>query len=119
MLIGKIGNFKIQVASSIAHSLVQEWASKTRIENNKARFSVGSWDEGISFSAVVALENNNYLDDLKNLIKRAKSVALVIGNVVYAMVVIEQLDFTKSIFLKDGTHIKEEFTISLKRYFDV
>jgi|GEM_PF-1616827 len=119
MLIGKIGNFKIQVASSIAHSLVQEWASKTRIGNNKARFSVGSWDESISFSAVVALESNNYLDDLKKLIKIAKPVSLIIANVVYAMVIIEQIDFVKSIFLKDGTHIKEEITISLKRYFDV
>jgi len=119
MLIGKIGNFKIQVAQGIAHSPSQEWASKTRIGNNPARFKVGFWDESISFSGVIALESNNYLDNLKELIKIAKPVSLIIANLVYAMVIIEQIDFTKSIFLKDGTHIKEEFTISLKRYFDV
>lgn len=119
MLIGKIGEFKIEVATSIAHSLSQEWTTKSRIANNPARFATGKWDESVTFSGVVVLEKNNYLDGLKNLLKNAKPVTLVIADIVYSMVVIEQLDFAKSIFLKDGTHIKEEFTISLKRYFDV
>ena len=118
MLIGKIGSFKIETAESIAHSISQEWATKTRIGNNPARFAIGKYDESICFTGAVLLEKNNYLDDLKNLVKDAKPVTLVIADIVYAMVVIEQIDFTKSIFLRDGKHIKEEFTINLKRYFD-
>ncbi|MEM5557318.1 phage tail protein [Aliarcobacter cryaerophilus] len=118
MLIGKIGSFKIETAESIAHSISQEWATKTRIGNNPARFAIGKYDESVSFTGAVLLEKNNYLDDLKNLVKDAKPVTLVIADIVYAMVVIEQIDFTKSIFLRDGKHIKEEFTINLKRYFD-
>lgn len=119
MLIGKIGSFKIEVADNIAHSLSQEWSTKSRIGNNPARFTNGKWDESVSFSGTVILEKNSYLDGLKNLVKEAKHITLIIGNIVYAMVVIEEIVFTKSIFLTNGTHIKEDFTISLKRYFDV
>ncbi len=119
MLIGKIGDFKIEVASNIAHSISQEWTTKTRIGNNPARFAQGKWDETISFTGEIVLQNNRYLDDLKNLVKLSKPVTLVIADIIYAMVILEKIDFVKSIFLKDGTHIKEEFIISLKRYFDV
>lgn len=119
MLVGKLGNFKIEVAESIAHSISQEWATKQRIGNNPARFAIGKWDESISFTGSIVLEKNNYLDDIKNLLKNAKPITLIIADVVYAMIIIENIDFNKSIFLTDGTHIKEDFTINLKRYFDV
>ncbi len=119
MLLGKIGGFKIEVADSIAHSISQEWTTKARLGNNPARFANGNWDESISFGATIILENNTYLDDLKNLVKAKLPVSLVIADVIYAMVTLDNIDFTKSIFLKDGTHVKEEFTVNLKRYFNV
>lgn len=119
MLIGKIGGFKIEVANSIAHSINQQWESKSRIGNNPARFANGNWDESITFGGDVVLENNSYLDELKNLVKAKKPVSLVIADAVYAMVIIESIEFTKSIFLDDGKHIKEEFNVTLKRYFNV
>lgn len=119
MLLGKIGGFKIEVANQFAHSLSQKWQSMSRIGNNPALFANGLWDESISFSGEIMLENNTYLNDLKNLIKAKKPVSLVIADVIYAMVVIESIEFTKSIFLANGVHIKEEFSVKLKRYFNV
>lgn len=116
-MIGKIGKFKIQMLDSVVHAISQQFESKTRLGNSPYRMAGGRWDESISFSGKVILKPNNNLDDLKQLVKDAIPVTLVLANVVYALVLLEEISFTKSHFLPGGEHISEEFSVKMLRYF--
>lgn len=118
-MIGKIGGFKIEVADKITHNISQVWDTKTRIGANPARFAQNSWDESITFNGNAVLKGDLYLDGLKKIAKDKKPVSFVVGDSIYAMVIIENIEFSKSIFLTDGKHVKEEFSVTLKRYFNV
>lgn len=113
--------------STLAYQELQrqtEWrhASNNRVGAAPARQFVGRGDDSITLPGVILPElagSALSLDALRLMANTGKAWPMVEGSGrIYGLWVIESLSETKTIFFRDGTPRRVEFTISLKRIDD-
>ena len=113
--------------STLAYQELQrqtEWrhASRNRVGAAPARQFVGRGDDSITLPGVILPElagSALSLDALRLMANTGKAWPMVEGSGrIYGLWVIESLSETKTIFFRDGTPRRIEFTISLKRIDD-
>ncbi|RMT70214.1 hypothetical protein ALP29_03642 [Pseudomonas syringae pv. avii] len=101
-----------------------EWrhASNNRVGAAPARQFVGRGDDSITLPGVILPElagSTLSLDILRLMANTGKAWPMVEGSGrIYGLWIIDSLSETKSIFFRDGTPRRIEFTLSLKRIDD-
>lgn len=113
--------------STVAYQELQrqtEWrhVSNTRIGTAPARQFVGRGDDSITLPGVILPELAGSvlsLDTLRLMANTGKAWPMVEGSGrIYGLWVIESLSETKTVFFRDGTPRRLEFTLNLKRIDD-
>lgn len=121
-----LGMFVFSLSTAAYQELQRqtEWrhASNSRVGAAPARQFVGRGDDTITLPGVILPElagSALSLDALRLMANTGKAWPMVEGSGrIYGLWIIESLSETKTIFFRDGTPRRIEFTISLKRIDD-
>ncbi len=111
-------NYNESDIDNIQHQLTANWNSQKRLGNHRHTQRDGLWDESISFSGKLLMKSVNALSEFEELFKKQTPVRATFGTGESYMIVIEKLTRTKKEFLKDGKYRSQEYSISIKRYFE-
>lgn len=117
-----IGMFVFRISTAAYQQLVQktEWrhAQNSRVGTLPAYQFLGRGENTITLSGSIVPEfgNQKSLIQLSNMADRGKAYPLICGNGrVWGQYVIESINETHSVFFKNGTARKVDFTIELKQ----
>lgn len=117
-----IGMFVFRISTAAYQQLVQktEWrhAQNSRVGTLPAYQFIGRGENTISLSGSIVPEfgHQKSLIQLSNMADKGKAYPLICGNGrVWGQYVIESISETHSVFFKNGTARKVEFTIELKQ----
>ena len=121
-----LGMFVFSLSTAAYQELQRqtEWrhVSNTRIGAAPARQFVGRGDDSITLPGVILPELAGSvlsLDTLRLMANTGKAWPMVEGSGrIYGLWVIESLSETKTVFFRDGTPRRLEFTLNLKRIDD-
>ena len=121
-----LGMFVFSLSTAAYQELQRqtEWrhASNTRIGAAPARQFVGRGEDAITLPGIILPElagSALSLDALRLMANTGKAWPMVEGSGrIYGLWVIESLSETKTLFFRDGTPRRIEFTLSLKRIDD-
>jgi len=121
-----LGMFVFSLSTAAYQELQRqtEWrhASNNRVGAAPARQFVGRGDDTITLPGIILPElagSALSLDALRLMANTGKAWPMVEGSGrIYGLWIIESLSETKTIFFRDGTPRRIEFTISLKRIDD-
>ncbi|WP_300245360.1 phage tail protein [Pseudomonas sp.] len=121
-----LGMFVFSLSTAAYQELQRqtEWRhiSNTRIGAAPARQFVGRGDDSITLPGVILPELAGSvlsLDTLRLMANTGKAWPMVEGSGrIYGLWVIESLSETKTVFFRDGTPRRLEFTLNLKRIDD-
>ena len=121
-----LGMFVFSLSTAAYQELQRQtdWrhASNSRIGAAPARQFVGRGDDSITLPGVILPElagSALSLDALRLMANTGKAWPMVEGSGrIYGLWVIESLSETKTLFFRDGTPRRIEFTLSLKRIDD-
>lgn len=121
-----LGMFVFSLSTAAYQELQRQtdWrhASNSRIGAAPARQFTGRGDDSITLPGVILPElagSALSLDALRQMANTGKAWPMVEGSGrIYGLWVIESLSETKTIFFRDGTPRRIEFTINLKRIDD-
>lgn len=121
-----LGMFVFSLSTAAYQELQRqtEWrhASNNRVGAAPARQFVGRGDDTITLPGVILPElagSALSLDALRLMANTGKAWPMVEGSGrIYGLWIIESLSETKTIFFRDGTPRRIEFTLSLKRIDD-
>lgn len=121
-----LGMFVFSLSTAAYQELQRqtEWrhASNSRIGAAPARQFTGRGDDSITLPGVILPElagSALSLDVLRQMANTGKAWPVVEGSGrIYGLWIIESLSETKTIFFRDGTPRRIEFTITLKRIDD-
>ncbi|SCY35695.1 phage tail protein [Pseudomonas sp. NFACC37-1] len=121
-----LGMFVFSLSTAAYQELQRqtEWrhASNSRVGAAPARQFVGRGDDTITLPGIILPElagSALSLDALRLMANTGKAWPMVEGSGrIYGLWIIESLSETKTIFFRDGTPRRIEFTISLKRIDD-
>ncbi|KQW11959.1 MULTISPECIES: phage tail protein [Pseudomonas] len=116
--------FSLSTAAYQALQRQTEWrhASNPRVGAAPARQFVGRGDDTITLPGIILPElagSALSLDALRLMANTGKAWPMVEGSGrIYGLWIIESLNETKTLFFRDGTPRRIEFTLSLKRIDD-
>ncbi len=110
--------FDVRDTETLTHQLSFDWADRKRLGNSPLRQATGAWDEEITIEGKLLVRSVKALDDFENIAKEKKPVRLTLGTGESFKVVITSISKSKKDFFKDGKFITQEFSISLKRWFE-
>ncbi|WP_454563031.1 phage tail protein [Pseudomonas sp. AIG] len=116
--------FSLSTAAYQALQRQTEWrhASRNRVGSAPARQFLGRGDDSITLPGVILPElagSALSLDALRLMANTGKAWPMVEGSGrIYGLWIIESLSETKTLFFRDGTPRRIEFTVSLKRIDD-
>jgi len=121
-----LGMFVFSLSTAAYQELQRqtEWrhASSNRVGAAPARQFVGRGDDSITLPGIILPELSGSalsLDALRLMANTGKAWPMVEGSGrIYGLWIIETLSETKTIFFRDGTPRRIEFTLSLKRIDD-
>lgn len=121
-----LGMFVFSLSTAAYQELQRqtEWrhVSNTRIGAAPARQFVGRGDDSITLPGIILPELAGSvlsLDTLRLMANTGKAWPMVEGSGrIYGLWVIESLSETKTVFFRDGTPRRLEFTLNLKRIDD-
>lgn len=121
-----LGMFVFSLSTTAYQELKRqtEWrhVSNTRIGAAPARQFVGRGDDSITLPGIILPELAGSvlsLDTLRLMANTGKAWPMVEGSGrIYGLWVIESLSETKTVFFRDGTPRRLEFTLNLKRIDD-
>ncbi|MCR8935651.1 phage tail protein [Pseudomonas sp. S11A4] len=121
-----LGMFVFSLSTAAYQELQRqtEWrhASSNRVGAAPARQFVGRGDDSITLPGIILPElagSALSLDALRLMASTGKAWPMVEGSGrIYGLWIIESLSETKTIFFRDGTPRRIEFTLSLKRIDD-
>lgn len=121
-----LGMFVFSLSTAAYQELQRqtEWrhASNNRVGAAPARQFVGRGDDSITLPGIILPElagSALSLDALRLMANTGKSWPMVEGSGrIYGLWIIESLSETKTIFFRDGTPRRIEFTLNLKRIDD-
>ncbi|WP_460115384.1 phage tail protein [Pseudomonas sp. H2_D02] len=116
--------FSLSTAAYQALQRQTEWrhASNSRVGAAPARQFVGRGDDTITLPGIILPElagSTLSLDALRLMANTGKAWPMVEGSGrIYGLWIIESLNETQTLFFRDGTPRRIEFTLSLKRIDD-
>ncbi len=110
--------FEILEVDEISHQLNFDWAKTKRLGNHQKIQKVGSWEENISVKGTLIVKDVRRLYLFEELFKLKKPIRFTLPTGESFFVVIDKLSKTKSSYLKDGLHLKQDYSIELDRVFD-
>ncbi|NUT88789.1 phage tail protein [Pseudomonas corrugata] len=121
-----LGMFVFSLSTAAYQELQRqtEWrhASNSRVGATPARQFVGRGDDTITLPGIILPElagSALSLDALRLMANTGKAWPMVEGSGrIYGLWIIERLSETKTLFFRDGTPRRIEFTLSLKRIDD-
>ncbi|OTG65916.1 phage tail protein [Acinetobacter silvestris] len=112
--------FSLQTASYQELQRVTNWRhpSNSRVGDSPAYQFIGKGEDSITLKGTIMHEltaTRNTLETVRNMGDTGKAYTLIEGTgKIYGLVIIENLDDTKTYFFKDGAARKTDFTITLK-----
>jgi len=118
-MLAQIDNIIFETNSNIDELLEKfsfNYSEINRIGNNPTYQKTNGYTSEVSFSGYFVLKNLDELNDIKEVGINGKPI-LFVSKENHFKVIITDLTIRKSIFLKGGEFIKQDFDIELKRYF--
>lgn len=110
--------FEILEVDEISHSLNFDWAKTKRLGNHQKIQKVESWEESISVKGTLIVKDVRRLYLFEELFKLKKPIRFTLPTGESFFVVASKLNRTKSSYLKDGLHLKQDYAIEMDRIFD-
>lgn len=102
---------------SIQHKLNFGWNRQKRLGNHQHTQRDGLWEESITFSGKLIIKSVNALKEFEDKAKEQIPLRITLGSGESYMVTIDEINRTKSGFLKNGKYRYQEYSISMQRYF--
>ena len=121
-MLAKVGEFVFDLnnkdISEITHRLSFGWNTQKRIGNHEYNQKSGKWEESVSFNGKLILKSKSILKEFEDTAKEQIPVRLTFGTGESYKVTIDSISRTKSGFFKDGNFRYQEYSISMRRYFE-
>ncbi len=119
-MLGMIGDFKFEMTKKefdqLSHEITWSWTETKRIGNHPKRQASGKSDETITISGSLILQNINSFNKLIEIADKQEPVSLSFINGTF-LVVIKSLKKDSSDFLKTGEYRKQDFVITVSRFY--
>ena len=117
-----LGGFTFEIGKTEFEKLGKKmqfhFAKHSRIGANPSYQALGGYEESFSIEGKLIAKSNQSLKKLEDIAKKKNPVRLTLGSGESLKVLIDAVDEARSMFLKDGHYIKNDFKISLKAYYD-
>ncbi|KIM03615.1 MAG: hypothetical protein KU29_11450 [Sulfurovum sp. FS06-10] len=110
--------FEIVEVDEISHSLSFEWAKTKRLGNHQKIQKVESWEESISVKGTLIVKDVRRLYLFEELFKLKKPIRFTLPTGESFFVTVNKLNKSKSSYLKDGLHLKQDYLIEMDRVWD-
>ena len=94
------------------------YAKKDKVAFNPTYQAINGFEEDFQISGKLIKKSNNTLKKLEDIAKKKKPVRLTLGSGESLKVLIETINENRSLFLKDGHYLKNDFSIKLKAFYD-
>ena len=94
------------------------YAKKDKVGANPTYQAIGGFEEEFQISGKLIKKSNSTLKKLEDIAKKKEPVRLTFGSGESLKVLIESISEDRSLFLKDGHYLKNDFTIKLKAFYD-
>ena len=89
-----------------------------RIGMNPTYQSTKGYEESFTISGKLIQKSNSSLKKLEDIAKKKQAIRLTLGSGESLMVLIESIGEGRSGFLKDGHYLKNDFSVSLKAFYE-
>jgi len=117
-----LGGFLFEVGKTEFEKLNKKikfnYAKRDRIGNNPTYQAIKGYEEEFNIEGKLIKKSNLSLKKLEDIAKKKEPVRLTLGSGESLKVVIEEIDEARSMFLKDGHYVKNDFRVKLKAYYD-
>ncbi len=117
-----LGGFLFEIGEvefeKLNRSLKFNFAKIERIGNNPTYQAIKGYEESFSLEGKLIAKSNSSLKKLEDIAKKKLPVRLTLGSGESLMVLIDSIGEARSMFLKDGHYVKNDFKIALKAYYD-
>lgn len=110
--------FEVKDTDSLRHEILFSWSERKRLGNHPLRQATGIWDESITIEGRLLASSVRALDSFEQMAKSKEPLRLTLGTGESFMVVAVSISKRKRDFLKEGKFITQEFSVSLKRWFE-
>jgi len=94
------------------------YAKRDRLSINPTYQSIKGFEEDIDISGKLISKTNSSLKKLEDIAKAKLPVRLTLGSGESLKVLIESISETRSMFIKTGNFIQDDFKIKLKAYYE-
>ena len=117
-----LGGFTFEVGKTefekLNRSLKFNYAKRERIGNNPTFQAVKGYEEAFNLEGKLIAKSNSSLKKLEDIAKKKLPVRLTLGSGESLKVIIESISEARSMFLKDGHYVKNDFKLQLKAFYD-
>jgi len=117
-----LGDFIFEIGGvefeKLNRSLKFNFAKRDRIGNNPTYQAIKGYEESFSLEGKLIAKSNSSLKKLEDIAKKKEPIRLTLGSGESLMVIIESINEARSMFLKDGHYVKNDFKVQLKAYYD-
>jgi len=117
-----LGGFTFEVNKTefekLNRSLKFNYAKRDRIGNNPTYQAIKRYEEEFNIEGKLIAKSNSSLKQLEDIAKKKLPVRLTLGSGESLMVIIESISEARTLFLRDGHYIKNDFKVKLKAYYD-
>jgi phage protein U len=117
-----LGDFVFEVGGvefeKLNRNLKFNFAKRERIGTNPTYQNIKGYEESFSLEGKLIAKSNSSLKQLEDIAKRKLPVRLTLGSGESLKVIIDSIGEARSMFLKDGHYVKNDFKVSLKAIYD-
>jgi len=111
----EIGNVEFE---KLNKSLKLNYSKRERIGNNPTYQAIKGFEEEFDIEGKLIKKSNSSLKKLEDIAKKKEPVRLTLGSGESLKVIIESISEARSMFLKDGHYVKNDFKIKLGAFYD-
>ena len=117
-----LGDFVFEIGGvefeKLNRQLKFNFAKRDRVGANPTYQSIKGYEESFTIDGKLIAKSNSSLKKLEDIAKKKLPVRLTLGSGESLMVLIDSIGEARSMFLKDGHYVKNDFKVQLKAYYD-
>jgi len=117
-----LGDFVFEVGGvefeKLNRNLKFNFAKRERIGNNPTYQAIKGYEENFNIEGKLIAKSNSSLKKLEDIAKKKLPVRLTLGSGESLKVIIDSIGEARSMFLKDGHYVKNDFKVQLRAYYD-
>lgn len=117
-MLAQIDDYKFEIEGtsfeSLDRNLDLKFATHERLGNFNLYQDVGKYEEDIVIKGTLIVKSQKQLDDFETMAKRKKAITIAFVNGTAQTILILKIKRVIDTFLKDGSFLKQNYTINLQ-----